>query len=128
MLFALVILNKMNTNTQAVQKPQTQQPSGDKNSTRRGGQNFKKRYNSQSHRKHTERKQHKHIPIPEIQGDDIRVIPIGGVEQIGQNMNIVETKDDIFVIDIGIQFSSEEETPGVDLYYSKHKISCRTKR
>ena len=85
-----------------------------RNTNRRGGNNFRKKYNNQSHRKHTERKQHKHVPIPEIQGDDIRVIPLGGVEQVGQNMNIVETKDDIFVIDIGIQFSSEEETPGVD--------------
>lgn len=57
---------------------------------------------------------HKKQPIPELAGNDIRVIPIGGVEQVGQNMNIVETKDDIFVIDIGIQFSSELETPGVD--------------
>lgn len=81
---------------------------------KRGGSDFRKKYNNQSHRKHTERKQHKHTPIPEIQGDDIRVIPLGGVEQVGQNMNIVETKDDIFVIDIGIQFSSEEETPGID--------------
>lgn len=57
---------------------------------------------------------HKKQPIPEIAENDIRVIPIGGVEQVGQNMNIVETKDDIFVIDIGIQFSNETETPGVD--------------
>jgi ribonuclease J len=57
---------------------------------------------------------HKKQTIPEIKDNDIRVIPIGGVEQVGQNMNIIETKDDIFVIDIGIQFSSETETPGVD--------------
>jgi ribonuclease J len=72
--------------------------------------NTKKGFN----RKNSATKPHKSQPIPEIQGDDIRVIPIGGVEQVGQNMNIVETKDDIFVIDIGIQFSSETETPGVD--------------
>ena len=54
------------------------------------------------------------ITIPELAPDDIRIIPLGGVEQIGQNMTILETKDDIFIIDIGIQFSSEEETPGVD--------------
>lgn len=58
--------------------------------------------------------EHKRNPIPELKGDDVRVIPIGGVEQIGQNMTIVETKDDIFIVDIGIQFSSEVETPGVD--------------
>lgn len=81
------------------------------------------------HRKQDNPKHKKQI-IPEITGNDIRVIPIGGVEQVGQNMNIVETKDDIFVVDIGIQFSSEIETPGVDyiipntkyLVERKHKI------
>ncbi|MCA9351808.1 ribonuclease J [Patescibacteria group bacterium] len=52
--------------------------------------------------------------IPELAPGDIRIIPLGGVEQIGQNMNVIETNDDIFVVDIGIQFSSELETPGVD--------------
>ncbi len=52
--------------------------------------------------------------IPPLAKGDIRIIPLGGVEQIGQNMTILETNDDIFIIDIGIQFSSEDETPGVD--------------
>ncbi len=88
---------------------------------------FQKKYNNQSHRKHKNKrsqkeqnntaknKNHKHkAGIPPLADGDVRVITMGGVEQIGQNMNIIETKDDIFVIDIGIQFSSEEETPGVD--------------
>ena len=57
---------------------------------------------------------HKKNPLPELAPGNVRVIPIGGVEQIGQNMTIVETNEDIFVVDIGIQFSSEVETPGVD--------------
>lgn len=104
----------INMTTQNLAEKTQTQKTPENNTQRRGGNNFRKKYNNQSHRKHTERKQHKHTPIPEIKGDDIRVIPLGGVEQVGQNMNIIETKDDIFVIDIGIQFSSEEETPGVD--------------
>ncbi len=46
-------------------------------------------------------------------GDNIRVIPLGGVEEIGKNMTIVEYKDEIVVIDAGIKFT-DEETPGVD--------------
>lgn len=50
--------------------------------------------------------------VPPI-GDSIRIIPLGGVEQIGQNMTMIEYKNDIIVIDMGFQFK-EEETPGID--------------
>ncbi len=81
-----------------------------RNTNRRTGGSFRGRNNNQSRNN----KPHNSPKIPELKDGDIRVIPLGGVEQVGQNMNIVETKDDIFIIDIGIQFSSEEETPGVD--------------
>lgn len=43
----------------------------------------------------------------------VRIIPLGGVEEIGKNMTVVEIGDDIIVIDAGMHFSTEE-TPGVD--------------
>src|SRR3989344_3722194 len=46
-------------------------------------------------------------------GNNIRIIPLGGVEEIGQNMTAVEYKDNIIVVDCGFQFR-EEETPGID--------------
>lgn len=47
--------------------------------------------------------------------DTVRVIPMSGVEQIGRNMTIVETKDDILIFDIGFQFiSPESNAPGAD--------------
>ncbi len=54
--------------------------------------------------------------IPEVLDEDtVRIIPVSGVEEIGRNMNIIETADDIIVIDAGFQFVSEESgTPGVD--------------
>lgn len=51
-------------------------------------------------------------PIPEII-DGVRIIPLGGVEEVGRNMTVVETPEDIVVIDAGFQFVSEE-APGVD--------------
>lgn len=46
-------------------------------------------------------------------GDNIRIIPLGGVEEVGRNMTVIEYKDDIIVVDMGFQFK-EEDTPGID--------------
>lgn len=51
--------------------------------------------------------------IPPIEGDNIRIIPLGGVEEIGRNMTMIEYKGDIIVVDIGFQFK-DEDTPGID--------------
>lgn len=51
------------------------------------------------------------IPPPET--GVIRIIPLGGVEEIGKNMTAIEIGEDIIVIDAGMHFSNEE-TPGVD--------------
>ena len=53
------------------------------------------------------------IQIPPIAPGDIRIIPLGGVEEIGKNMTVIETADDIIVIDAGMQFETDD-TPGVD--------------
>ena len=51
--------------------------------------------------------------IPPLVNDNIRIIPLGGVEQIGQNMTMVEFRNSIIVLDAGFQFK-EEDTPGID--------------
>ena len=51
--------------------------------------------------------------IPVVEENVIRIIPLGGVEEIGRNMTAIETKDDIIVIDCGFQFK-EDDTPGID--------------
>ncbi|PJE76298.1 ribonuclease J [Candidatus Uhrbacteria bacterium CG10_big_fil_rev_8_21_14_0_10_48_11] len=43
----------------------------------------------------------------------LRVIPIGGLEEIGRNCTIFEYGEDIIVVDMGIQFP-EEDMPGID--------------
>jgi ribonuclease J len=50
-------------------------------------------------------------PAPE---NVVRIVPLGGVEEVGRNMIAVETQNDIFVFDVGFQFTSEDTNPGVD--------------
>lgn len=52
-------------------------------------------------------------PVPPLEPGNIRIIPLGGVEEIGRNMTAVEYGDDILIIDCGFQFR-EDDTPGID--------------
>ena len=64
--------------------------------------------------------------IPPLKDGDIRIIHLGGVEEIGRNMSMVEYKDTILIIDCGVQFT-ETSTPGIDFilpntrYLEEHK-------
>ncbi len=51
--------------------------------------------------------------VPALAAGAIRIIPLGGVEEIGKNMTMVEYGNDIIIIDIGFQFK-DESTPGID--------------
>jgi ribonuclease J len=51
--------------------------------------------------------------IPPIAPGTIRIIPLGGVEEIGKNMTAIEFGDDIIVVDAGLAFPGDE-APGVD--------------
>ena len=44
----------------------------------------------------------------------VRIIPLGGLHEIGKNMTAIECGEDIIVIDCGLAFP-DEEMPGVDL-------------
>lgn len=58
-----------------------------------------------------------HKPQPKkvqiFAGGKLRVYPLGGFEQVGRNCFIVEVDQDIFIIDIGLQFP-DEDMLGID--------------
>src|SRR6185437_5874455 len=64
-------------------------------------------------------------------GDTVRIVPLGGIEEVGRNMTVVEANGDIFVLDAGFQFVSEDGSPGVDYilpntkYLEKNKDRVR---
>ncbi len=44
---------------------------------------------------------------------NLRIIPLGGLEQVGANMMVYEYGDDIIIVDVGFAFP-DETTPGID--------------
>ncbi len=44
----------------------------------------------------------------------VKVIPLGGMEQIGMNMTVIEFEDNIIVVDCGLSFPSDDML-GIDL-------------
>jgi ribonuclease J len=43
----------------------------------------------------------------------LRIIPLGGLEEVGRNMTIFEYGQDIIIVDMGLQFP-DEDMPGID--------------
>ena len=63
-------------------------------------------------------------------GTSVRIVPIGGLEEVGKNMTLIETKHDMIIVDCGLQFP-EEDMFGVDYaipdisYVVEHKHKLR---
>ena len=52
-------------------------------------------------------------PQPDADGNVLRIIPLGGQEEVGRNCTVFEYGKDIVVLDVGLQFP-EEDMPGID--------------
>lgn len=78
----------------------------------------KRKFNRQGRKK---QKRNNEVPL--------KVIPLGGLREIGKNMTVFEYGDDIIIVDCGIGFP-EENMPGIDIvipdmsyvFQNKHKV------
>jgi len=43
----------------------------------------------------------------------LRIIPLGGLEEVGRNMTVFEYQNQILIVDLGLQFP-DESMPGID--------------
>jgi ribonuclease J len=89
------------------QKPAGQKPAGQKrgNGRRQGGRGFQA--------EPTFMKKRDGGNVPPIEPHKLRIIPLGGQEEVGRNMTVFEYGNDIVIIDMGVQFP-EEDMPGID--------------
>ncbi len=82
---------------------------------------------NQPHKKHFHHKKHKN---PAHGGAKMRIIPLGGLEEVGKNIMAIEYGNDIIVIDCGMSFAGPEML-GVDYivpdvsYLQKRKQNIR---
>ena len=69
------------------------------------------------------------VGMSKIDAGKLKIIPLGGLGQIGKNVMALEYEDDIIVMDLGFSFPGEDQ-PGIDLVVPdvtyleerKHKI------
>ncbi len=52
--------------------------------------------------------------MPKKEKGKLRIIPLGGLNEIGKNLTVLEYADDIIIVDCGLGFP-DEDMPGVDL-------------
>ena len=103
------------------QKPQfqNQRPQPQHNRQQPQGRNSQQRFNTQRPQSQGRKPQfqnQKFQPQAQKEGPtdhapvkgQLRIIPIGGLEEIGKNMTIFEFENDIIIVDMGLEFPSEE--------------------
>jgi ribonuclease J len=112
--------NQPNSKAQTPRPTQRPAPRGPRPQFQKGPRRFRPMSSRPAHpRRGKQRIEHKSDAVKRVQKiappaeNVVRIIPLGGVEEIGRNMTAVETADDIFILDCGFQFR-EDDTPGID--------------
>lgn len=55
-----------------------------------------------------------HPKVTKTSDEKIRIIPLGGMKEIGKNLNVIEYKDEMLIVDCGLSFP-DDEMLGIDI-------------
>ena len=66
------------------------------------------------------------VPAPPVE-PYVRIVPLGGCGEIGRNMTVIETNDDMVVVDCGLMFP-DDEMYGVDIVINDFTLRARARR
>ncbi|HAL74638.1 MAG TPA: ribonuclease J [Clostridiales bacterium] len=105
----------LETRKPAVQPKQVQQPSA-------AQQPRPKQQHSQQHRQ----KSAKQNVVNQASSSLLKIIPLGGMREIGKNLTVYEYDDNIIIVDCGIAFP-EEDMPGIDVVIPDFSYLIRNK-
>ncbi|NEG96772.1 RNase J family beta-CASP ribonuclease [Bifidobacterium sp. SMB2] len=90
---------------------ETKKKNSNSRSSRRGGS---RRGGRRSAPQNSQPQEKKLVAPPKYRKGSMRITPLGGLGEIGRNMNVIEYNGHLLLIDCGVLFP-EEEQPGVDL-------------
>lgn len=90
---------KKNDKSQSTQKNVQGSKRNNQASTQRNTRTYKRRYPAQK---------------PVAPAVPVRIIPLGGLGEIGKNITLYECGEDMFLVDCGMTFP-DEEMPGIDI-------------
>lgn len=89
-----------------------------KQSKPKSGKSTKTNSKSTTKKTATSKKQHSSTPKkkqePKLPASPVKIIPLGGLGEIGKNITLYEYDGDMLLVDCGMTFP-DEDTPGVDI-------------